>query len=161
MTVAELGVNALISIAVLFTLLTAVFIFYVAGVINDAVKHELGNQIKHSLSGVNLPDEVKKQDVSFLIRYYSQPDPVIAMNNRWLFKVMAIVGAMLISFLIIILVVARKDVKIGHLLIENLFIFVFVGIVELMFFKFVASGYIPTPPSLMVKSIMNGMNKYL
>jgi hypothetical protein len=161
MTIAELGVNALISIAILFSLLTAVFIFYVSGVVSAAVKDELGSQIRHSLAGVTLPDELRKQDVSFLVRYYSRPDPVMEMNNQWLFKVMTVVGALLVSFLIIILITARKEVRIGHLLIENFFIFVFVGAVELMFFKFVASDFIPTPPSLMVRSVMAGLNKYL
>lgn len=53
------------------------------------------------------------------------------------------------------------NIDIKHLALENLLIFSAVGFVEFMFFKFVATKYIPAPPSLMIKSIINSLQDNL
>ena len=47
------------------------------------------------------------------------------------------------------------------MLLENTIIFAGVGLVEFLFFKMVATKYIPAPPSLMATSIMDNLKKSL
>ena len=49
--------------------------------------------------------------------------------------------------------------EIGHVFMENILTFTFVGMIEIMFFIKIASKYIPAPPSLVYKAFLESMKK--
>ena len=163
--VVELGATVSVTVAILFTLLTFVFVYYAAGVLRSAVQKELAEQIHHSLSHLEINPSAasapSREILDRLNKLFSVEDPAIKLSNMWLFRTMFIVSGLLMTFAIIVLICSVKKIKVGHLIGENLLIFFFVGIVELMFFQYVATKYIPTPPSFVTTVVLDELKNAL
>jgi hypothetical protein len=167
--------NIVLHISILFLILSLFFIFYVSKLIKKKIDQELSGIIQNyfdkSFESLNPVEQklikITLKDIPFdnLIKLYSQPDKKVETYNRWLFIMLIAVNIFFFIFIIILIsspyLICNKSVPIKNILLENITIFVFVGIVELLFFKFVALKYIPAPPSLMINSIIDGIKKYL
>jgi len=150
------------------------FIFYVSNITSRAFNNELDHQIRTSIDTAlgNLTSEEQLAlrsaltvvDFDRLINFYSQPNKTVKTYNEWLFRTVVIVNVMLMVMMVLMISTAKMlcyDVRVGHLILANFLIFSAVGLVEFMFFKFVASKYIPAPPSLMTRAIIDSLQKSL
>lgn len=131
------------------------------------------NNIKFLLAKVNgdnnlpsFPVELVKNlgDKSFdyYLKLFSIEDRTRLRVNNQLFDKIKIANILIIGFTIIIStlfiynnIVSFNDFK--HILFNNVVIFTFVGIIELLFFLNIGLKFIPTSPSLIFKSFVESM----
>jgi hypothetical protein len=53
----------------------------------------------------------------------------------------------------------KHSVPFGRLILKNIIIFIFVGAIEYIFFTNIAMKYIPSPPTLLVKTLITALQK--
>ena len=171
----DFSINIALHITILFLILSLFFMLYVSKLVKSNINEELTNLIKQNFNKTfdSLNAEEQKtlklalKDLPFdnFINLFSTPDSTVEVYNKWLFTMIIAVNIFL--FVITILLISlpyiecNKCVPITHILTENLVIFAFVGLVEFLFFYFIAKNYIPAPPSLMIDTIILSIKKYL
>jgi hypothetical protein len=96
--------------------------------------------------------------------YYSKEDSYQKLNNSWLKESLLITN---LSLFIIITVsiylltnICNIELDVKELLLLNALTFTGIGIVEYLFFTHVALDYVPTPPSLLIDTIINNTKNY-
>lgn len=158
--------SASLHIFILFAVLCLLFIFIVSklemNAFNDEIKTLMTNkvlpdlkahgsaQLKHDLNFINF-DALKS--------YYSGPNQALSINNKWIKTVMIIVNAFLFLFIVTISLLGRKCLSFRYILLENAIVFLLIGIFEYMFFKRVASKYIPVLPSTFQQTLFTNLWK--
>jgi hypothetical protein len=170
------SINIALHIVILFGVLSALFTLYISEIIKEHIEEQLHDVIKDNLKeSLNKLPEDRKQNLKLslrtlpleqLIKLNAEPSKAVSEHNKWLF---ILIGAINLFLMIAVVLtvgllsgVCGQCVPIGWLLAENALIFTFVGIVEFLFFKFIILKYVPAPPSLLVKSIFDGLkNKFV
>lgn len=169
------GVDLMLHGVILFLFLTVFFLLYVSKLSRKTINNELENMIK---SGVNnafeslpkdqndkLKAEIKTFPFDVLKKNYTGLDGYEVINNSWLTELLIVTNIFLFvifNFMVFILKnVCNIDIHMTEIIKINVLTFLLIGGVEFAFFKFVASDYAPTSPSLMITSIMNDIKNYL
>ena len=160
------SVNILVHVIILFTFLSAFFFFYVSQIESDAFKSEVGVFIEKGINDMLDKDpqmldkiEALKPTITKLMKLYDKPMRSTVEHNINI-KLMAtfsllILFGILLTIVLTVTFECHKNVSIGHILIENVIIFICIGIVEYMFFTKVAVKYIPVSPSIMVNTMFS------
>jgi Na+-transporting methylmalonyl-CoA/oxaloacetate decarboxylase gamma subunit len=162
----ELSLNIVLHMLILFTFLSLLFFMFISKVEEDAFKKEIGDLLGKTIN--NVLENNKEQALPVIdqlrpaLRYfqtvYSSPDRQTLKQNIMIKFMSVFVGLLLISMFMSITITAMSECKhsvpLGRLILENVIIFAFVGVVEYLFFVNVAMKYIPAPPSLVVKTII-------
>lgn len=165
--------NCLIHMLILFTVLTVFFVVYISRLEVRSFQKEIGGLlgVQMDKAFASLSPEKKKVfleglqnvDLDKLQELYAKPANVLVINNKWLRTVAytVIVCLMVITVLTIILlrVSCRLCVNLNELLLENAVIFIFVGMIEIGFFLFIASRYVPVAPSTMTSTMIDELKK--
>jgi hypothetical protein len=167
------GINIGVHIWILFTFLTIFFFMFISRKEKDVVTDELNNAINHNIPVVmdNI-DKINKKvgntinwvDVNSMAneiekKYGNKPDPDIDIHNKKLIKISAIVcGALfviIVGFIIYFSIFKKMDIGLGSILLENFFISIFIGIIEALFFLYIALLYSPVNTSDMMNQIID------
>ena len=167
-----LALDAILHVLILATFLLVFFRLIIA----PSEVQKMREEIKHSVNKF-LPaalDAKYKENKSVLttailatpaiktlLGVYAHPDGETVVYNRSVFigPIVAIVG-MLIVCVAIILVLHGTGKSIGfmnRILIENVILFTCVAGVEWLFFKRIASKWVPAPPSSLVRQISSSL----
>ena len=159
------SVNILVHVIILFSFLSVFFFMYISKIESDAFKSELGSLVSNEIT--NMLD--KNPAIVFEL---SEIKPVITKFTKMYEKPMRsslernIMVKLLAAFTIIILVgilltmvltvtyECKEKVDMSHILIENIIIFTFIGVVEFLFFTRVAIKYVPVLPSTMINTMI-------
>lgn len=173
-TIVNTSIDMMFHSALLFLIIGLFFMLYASKIIKDVFAHELDNMVKNdfkkTLDGLNpenklaLKSSIKSVDLDRLIKLYSVEDKAFTVHNEWLFTVIIIIIVGLFLVTIVAMIVSKllcNDIHLTHLVVENFIVFAGIGVIEAMFFFFVAKQYIPAPPSKMVDSIIESLNKNL
>lgn len=94
-----------------------------------------------------------------LIESSKDQTPEIKKNNDNLFKESIII--IIIAFFVFVSITLffkyymKYDIDIKHILFINLIIFSFTGMIEYLFFKYVATKYVPVTPDFTSKTVLN------
>jgi len=170
------SVNIVVHMLILFTFLTLFFMFYVSKIASNAFEKEFDiligknvlkylqenddGQIKYALqssTSMNALDTFEK--------WYSQSSKDVETHNTWMRRMSyTIIGFVIISIALAIGLLyfsCGQKVPIGTILYENVIIFTFIGIAEYLFFTNIAMKFIPAPPSLLVKSVIDAFKREL
>lgn len=144
-------VSVIIHLLVLFIFLSFLFWF----IISKAEKRALNREIDHGINHIKiaLPDTIINKTVyDNLLSMYSKESPLIKISNdRLLMYNIGVIIFFIILLILIILVLhfsCNKSLNFKEIIIENIFILSIVGLLEYLFFKTVASNYVPIKPSL-------------
>jgi hypothetical protein len=165
----EIFFKALLHIFILFVLLLSLFWIVISKIqtnlMTDAVKNSLSNVIKNlKSSNSQLLDNTKNimspyshlinttDILSSLKKKYSAPDEKVTLNNAYV-KNLSYVYVIL--FFIVILTFlgtlygscTYKNFPFWFILKENILTFIFIAIIEAMFFYYIAMKYAPVLPS--------------
>lgn len=153
----ELVINCYFHFQILFLFLSILFILVISKMSKKALRHEINKTIKNNLAPIikSQPEIVKQQlrllPLNNLKQIYKQEQPYVQLNNKVLFKTIIMLNVLFLVSIVIIIAILKYNcnlsVDIKNLLINNGIVFFFVGIVEYLFFKMVASKVVPTPPS--------------
>ena len=165
------GINVAIHVLILFTILSMFFMFYVAPMERMALNGEIKNNIDKLITfdSAIIPDEYKpflKSDIlQKLKNSYTKPHKLVETHNEWLFKTIILTNVSLFIVVtlstLLLLYQCNQCLPIGHILLENGLTFLFVGLVEYLFFTRVALHYIPSKPSAMANSFFESLEKNL
>jgi len=169
--------DILIHVLILGFILSAFFLLVIEPLSASAWKKEVENAIKSEICNVcpqsvikslkrNLPcvntNCTNKTYGDLLKEYYKTDEGSINISNKSLILVLTIVLSGIFLFLLFYVLTltnsCRKSIPIGKLLVENLFLFVLIGIFEALFFFYVAKKYIPVKPSYLTTSIIKNLN---
>lgn len=161
--------NVFVHSLIIFTFLTLFFMLYVRKLMKGAFENEIGSLIKDNLGGtVDLMDEASKKKLGMLLKYinvdkfiemYKKPSDYVEEYNKWIER--GAIGIVIFSVILLTVIVVilyyncGKCVPLWEIFKENLIIFVFVGIVEYLFFTNIALKFIPAPPSLLTKTVID------
>ena len=163
------SVNIAIHMWILFTFLTIFFFTFISKTERKAVKSELSEVIKNDFPiALNSLDKVagnyiqwnKINDMAEKIKTrYKGKDPLIEQHNNKLLKTAIIIcGAFLLIIIGVIMyftLYKKYDIGIKEIISENLLIAVLVGIVEAVFFLYVALEFIPVTTSDLVTDFID------
>lgn len=166
----DLGIHALI----LFTILTCFFLMYVSKITKEALNRNLGDLIEKNtesiakktkeLGGPQIHLLAKTLPFEHIKSAYNKPDKMQMNNNNWLKYSLIITNLslfiMITGSIMILSYTCNSDIHLEEIIKLNLYTFILVGIIEYLFFTKVALKWIPTPPSLMITTIVNNMKKY-
>lgn len=166
-------INLGFHIWILFTFLTIFFFSFISRKERDMVTSELNNAITKNVPTIMDNIDKMNQKSGNIIdwnvvdqlankiekKYGDKPDPKIDEHNRHLVKMSIIICSVLLVILIgaILYFTVYKKMEIGldTILLENFFIFIFVGIIEAIFFLNVALKYAPVTTSDMMNQIID------
>lgn len=158
-------INSILHITILFTILGAFFIFYVSHIEEKSYQKEITSLINDSLMPQlqNL-EGISKQTVQSLLQSlplksiqqsYAHTAKWVTINNKWLKGVIwgIVFGLFLLlsGLLLLYYIRCRGRLNFGEVLLENIFIFILVGMIEIYFFIKIAAKYVPVHPSLMTE----------
>jgi hypothetical protein len=164
------GLNITVHIIILFSFLSLFFFLYVSKIEEQAFKDQIGDVIETNVQSIlekrreyALP--LVKNAMPFLQyaqKQHSQPEQVSEKQNMLVkfsagFVVLMLIGISL-SIILTLTFDCGKHVPVTEILLENTATFVLVGIIEFLFFTKIAMKYIPAPPTLMMKTIINVLN---
>jgi magnesium-transporting ATPase (P-type) len=134
--------------------------------LDDSLPEDLKNFDINS-SGSNyfsLKKSLKSIPLDKIASIYSSPDPNIEAHNNWLknFMIFSLVSsfAVIIVSCVILYFSCGKKINFFYILLENIIIFIFVGIFEAFFFLNIGSKYIPVPPSFIINTIYSDLKKW-
>jgi len=163
-------VNIAVHVLILFTVLTALFIYIIADLETNAVKSELDNNINNIVNKLfetsnvdinSIKNIVKQLPQTVLKKLYIKQYEPAKVSNDWLFTVMkaniAVIALLIVTMIIIPMLLCKENVNIKHILAENALTFTFVGIAEYLFFTHIAFKYVPVKPSVFITSFLDSM----
>jgi hypothetical protein len=184
----SIGINGVLHVLILFVFLTILYFFLIAPLEQKAFEDEISDQINGVVTDqfiamkkdmdetivdiitntVNYSYEDNGNEVYVIdemIDNFDTPDKLVSEHNKWV-KITAVT---LISFITISLIIylltlkntCGKDTGIVSILKENLFTFVFVGLVEYLFFTKIAFKFVPAPPSVLLTTMIETFNEIL
>jgi len=167
----EQYVNIVMHMLILFTFLSAFYLFYITTVSTEAIEGEIGEGIDKGVDALVQGNESTIQPLlsnvplDTLETLYQGQEKGVEINNQWFTKMVVMVNIGLwVMFVVVITMMMKKyDEKIDmvHIISLNAVTFAFVGIVEFVFFKYIASKYAPVKPSFLVKEFLDGFKENL
>lgn len=166
--------NISVHVLFLFSILSLLFIKIISklesNTINDELKNVIADSINDNYNRLNLNQKiiinegVKHIDFKNLIKLYGTEDATKRLNNEGVYNSIYTAIILLIVILFIILLVSKKlcnNIPFKHILIENIIIFIGVGIIEYLFFKYIILKYIPVKPSFMMDYMVTKIQSVL
>ena len=176
----SVGINGIFHVLILFTFLTILFFTIVLSLEKSAFENEMTNEINSSVK--NMASKIQPSDkdqisnvvnksvnedgqssLDVAIDKYSTPSDFIVEHNKWV-KITAIaiilgVFVFLLTILVVLSYSCDKCIGLSSIVKENIITFIFVGMVEYLFFTHIAFKYVPAPPSTMVTTIIDTFKK--
>ena len=157
-------VNYFIHAFILFTFLSIFFIFYITKLTKKAFVEEITKLIESAMSSIKMPFNWKNLDsfnLSKLAEIYLKPDQTIEMYNGLLINALIIVNIIMWIGLIVIISILKfynwEHLDLSVILLENFLIFIFIGIIEFLFFTQIAFKYVPIKPSFMKTQLLHNI----
>lgn len=169
---AHYGINIGFHAWILFTFLTIFFFTFIARKEKESVTKELNSAIDDNipvlfdnLDKVNKEvgittnwNEINNQAIK-IEQKYNGSDPAIDKHNKNLIKNAVIICStlllVLIGFIMYFIFYKKFNIHLTSILVENFFIALFVGAMELMFFLYVAIKYSPVTTADMVSNLID------
>lgn len=170
----KFGINIILHVTFLFTILTALFVFYTSKLLEDSVNGQVIDLLNDNIADkkILVTDKLNKAlHTSIDLKYFNfdKIKNVFGMenserlnNNKLVKTILALLITFFILMFIISVLVAKSlcnDVSVKELLVENIIIFVLVGIIEFTFFTKIILKYIPGYPSTLSKTVIETLKK--
>ena len=164
----NLSYNILLHVTILFIFLSVFFVYFITPIIKNSINGEIIDNIdKLIIPQIKKYNKINMDDynIDSLKSLFKNDNDYADMNNSWLFTLIVIINSVLILFLILIAFILRFNCNLclpmTHLLIVNAVIFMFIGLIEYLFFIFVALQYVPVKPSVLTKSFIDDVKVLL
>ena len=176
MTVLEIIADILLNFLLMFTILSCLFMLYISKIETNAYQDEINGKLTDAIKAFLNDSDAKSPAVYLSLKALFDRQPQLpellaqesenmsAEDNKWLFRIIIIFMVMLFLFFIffcfLLTFMGNHKINIWKKVGWTLFIFLFVGSVEGGFFIEIAQKYIPTPPSTLVNSIVQQLQKW-
>jgi hypothetical protein len=130
-------------------------------IIHDNLGKELRD--KYGKLDANTKESLRKLDMKKLEAYFNQPSKHVAVQNKWIKRTALAITVVLMIMVTMLFVTLKYScqtcIPFMEIIKENLIVFAFVGAVEYFFFTKIAMKFIPAPPSLMVRTFVESVQK--
>ncbi len=161
-----------IHIMILVVILSIGFWVLIAPTEKKSFEREINSQMKVAISGILDENPTITKDLKSglpifktMSKYYSRPDSTTQDYNTWLKRVnILVIVILIVNFLFLWLLLrfsCGRCVPVRQVFAENIFLFICIGIIEVIFFLKVASKFIPVTPSFMVDRIIDDIKNKL
>lgn len=164
-------VDIFVHVIILLSILVFFFVYIIAPLETTELTQQIKSQIDTNIpvllekGGPGLRTALAEIDNSHvfdtMIDYYSHPDDATMYRNRTpILSAIIVLISLSMGFLAIwavLKVSCRKRVPVGHILMENIVLFGFIGVIEYVFFQEIATKYIPTKPSFLIDQTLQSL----
>jgi len=157
MDTSNLLISVTLHVFLLFVFLSILF----WTVISPTETKSFTSELDKSINDIDYKESVPKEVKDYLLAIYDTDNITQNKNNSMLL----LLNVTIIVLLFIILVtqiifhhLRGGTVEYGEIILENIIILVFVGIIEFLFFRNIASHYIPVKPSYMTDVIKQNID---
>jgi hypothetical protein len=153
-------IYSLVHITGLFIIISSVYLFYTKkmteNLVNDELNHLATDAITEKLYSLDpatqsfIKNKLKIVELEQVKKLYIKPDAEYTKNNAWVIHGIYATIIVLIIIILIANILSKQycsNIHFKDILKENLVIFLFIGIIEFMFFKYAILKYIPYGPS--------------
>jgi hypothetical protein len=173
---ASLGIDIFLHILILFSFLTIFFFAYISKLEKQNLDATVNNSVIDKTDGIlsqidtwqkklepqvkiNIDWEKLNNISKNLVETSKEETPEIKKNNSLLFRnsIIAIVVLFIlfIGITITLKYVFHYNINLKHILIMNIVVFSITGLIEFLFFNFVASKYVPVVPTDISGQVIN------
>lgn len=166
-------INVALHVTILLAIISTFYFVYVSHLTANAYDGQISKLVNNITPAINTQDpEIRlalaQVNLERMADYY-RVTPTLAhqIQNGWLVAVTVLVLIVLVLGLGGLSVVLGRSYGVElvpiykELLIENVTTFACVGAIEICFFLFVATKYVPVKPSLMMESTLNDVKQVL
>ena len=127
------------------------------------INKDTDNIFNDIVKKLNTPDGKGASTLDIMSEYYSKPDE---STQNWnlipLFGTIIVLIALLGGFFAIwgtLTQSCNKCVPVGRILLENIVLFGLIGVIEAVFFMFIAKQYVPVKPSYFINETLSSLKK--
>lgn len=145
--------NLLISVTLHILLLLIFLTIFYWLVISKTESKALNKELINSINSIQDQIEIDPSIKTFLLNLYSSKDITQDKNNDILLLLNIVLIVALFIILVLEIYLSGPKVNFKNILIENLWILLFVGGIEYTFFNSIAAKYVPVKPSYMTDII--------
>lgn len=178
----QFSINILVHVSFLIFILTMVFAFYTENIMTESVNNQVNNLINENFDkyidnnikaeDINVIDTVKKvskfadidlKKYTSIIKNLFKSNTTRNSQNSLIKKNLYICSALLLFTVLLSFSISKalcSKINLTEILLENFIIFSFVGMIELLFFKFIILKYIPVYPSHVKNILLDELKKY-
>lgn len=158
--------SIVLHIFLLFSFLSIFFWTIISDLETKTLYNEIFNGLDNILKDVNIPKDLFTDDVyNYLKARFSGQDITLTKNNDLLFKFnITIIVLLFVIVLVTYFVkyfICGQSMEIGTIIIENVIVLIFVGLIEYYFFTDFASKYVPIKPSYLPTLLKDELKKQL
>jgi len=164
-------VDIFVHVIILLSILLIFFVYVIAPLETTELTQQIKSQIDTNIpplldnGGAGLQSVLSTMDNSHvfntMIEYYNRPDEATVYRNRTpILSAIIVLISLSMGFLAIwavLKVSCRKRIPVGQILLENILLFGFIGIIEYVFFQEIATKYIPTKPSFLIDQTLQSL----
>ena len=165
---ARFGMNAYLHSLILLSILTCFFILYISkltsGAFTDEVNSIIGDQLGPIVTDIRVKYNIGQNNsvttiINELQETVKKPYDLTESINSGLFNTITSINVILWIFFVIGVLIIRNcselnNIDIFLVMVENLMVFTFIGVIEYLFFTKVAFKYIPVAPSFISKQFV-------
>ena len=167
-------VNITLHVLILFTFLTIFFFTFLRKVeeanIDSVTTNLVEKQTINTLDfikdkGKYLPQTITNQELNNVADEMEKEskDPIAYItktNTNLLYLsiiLISVIFVLLIGMIVYFVFYKKYDIGFKHILLENLIIFSIAGVIEILFFKYIAVTYIPVTPDAATSNVLDGV----
>ena len=156
--------NVLFHVFMLVLVLSVMFFAVIRDTTKKAFEREINGAISKAIAKIpNFPAPPKVKDaLGGMIDYFDTPDKTNTERNNALLNycIIILIALVIINITAWVLIrySASKRINIGKVILENLFLFASVGIIEFIFFVNIATQFIPVKPSFIMSEVERILN---
>ena len=157
-------IDIFIHIIILLAVLSIGFWTIIAKSEKDNLQGQVENQIDNLIDNYKAKGDEQKIlasiDYNKLSNIYDgKPSKEVKDSNKSLLKLnIIIIGMLFFTFIMIWIILninCGKCIPVGKIFIENIGLFIIIGIIEVLFFINIATKFVPVEPSFMVNTVIN------
>lgn len=168
------GVSILTHTTFLLAIIASVFFLFTEKIMSRAINDQVETLINDNINNYyanSTPEnkkiiqlELQQANLETLLKIYSSPTEDRTINNSWIEKIVYTIAAILACIIVIAVLIVKANcgkISIIEILSENIIIFIFVGIVEFLFFTKIIIKYIPAYPSTLYNIFKDTLKNYV
>jgi len=161
-------IDIFIHVILVITVLSVFFWLVLSKIETKSLQGEVTDQLGNLIDKKFKPNDATKTmlksiDYDELSKLYNgKPSREVEDYNKALFKLNIIIIVLLFGTFILIWILLKincgKDVPVGKIFLENIGLFILIGIIEVLFFIKIASRFIPVEPSFIMKTVKENIS---
>ena len=158
--------SVVLHIFLLFTFLSIFFWTVIADLESNTLYNEIYNGLNDLLKDIHISKDIYTDDVyNYLKAFFSGENIALNKNNNLLFQFNATIIVLLLFIVLATYFVRHficgQELNVTSIIIENIIVLIFVGLIEYYFFNHFASKYVPVMPSYLPTLLTEELKKQL